>query len=408
MKRGVRTPSFAMDPHTQHARGMMVETVPEETEAPVAVVPSSPVERPQFAPGAFRSSLRSKMGLEVVPDEQVEEHSIPPSVPQEEVPTQQPAVESIDQPEPEVIGVSSPTEEVPNWMSPHASTPGEEIQTVEPKTEGVVPPTTGFALPNLKDMNTLVMNAPTFITLAAVVSAFAFFTGRFSSSASKQVNAQATPAVQEIQLKSSQQNDVPVLGTPDEIISKAHGEFAKAQEMSKNASQTDAQKQEISRTIVGILDLLTQGIKSYPDVAALYFERAQVEKMVMQSAQTLKMQAATDYQKAIEISPLTAQYYLGYADYLQVAGDNTGAVQNFQKSVQLDPKNPDALYSLAKLQVTLGMKEDALHSYESLLLLIPQGSPYYASIVQEKNGLVSPIAAPTSDGMASSSATPGL
>lgn len=423
----------------------VVESVlPASQPEEVTVVAPVATQHSAYRPGTLHNSLKAKMGLvadtaaeepvmaieapapvetvaATVPDmaevaEELPTASVAENTPLVEAPVSEvsdpvivvepaapPVQSAIPEPEP-IVEKPDVAAVVPSWMqtsvapvpvSPGVDTPAPKV--VEEKSLAEMLP----KLPNLADMNTLVMNAPAFITLAVVLTAFAFFIGRFTSGGGKAVEA-ASPTPQAITLTGGGTTGggggAPVVGSPDEIVTKVRNEFATATEMSKAKDITDAQKQQISQTIVKVMDELTQGIKSYPDVASLYFERAQVEKMVMQSAPTLKTQALADYQKALELSPLTAEYYVGFGDYQQVIGNSNDAITNLQKAVQLDPKNADALYALAKLQSTQGMKQDAVASYAQLLTLIPQSSTSYAAIAKEKSDLeatMTSVAPPT-------------
>ncbi|PWU23221.1 hypothetical protein C5B42_03595 [Candidatus Cerribacteria bacterium 'Amazon FNV 2010 28 9'] len=283
---------------------------------------------------------------------------------------------------------------VPSWMNdrPENVTPSPSSS----KTLGEL-----FPLPKLKPIDSLVMNIPAFVTVAVLLSVGAFFIGRLTATAGKSAQASEEVAASPAPIVPLSSPTAMIVQSPDEIITKEHADITQAQELAKNP--TDENKKTISSIILTTLNSLTQGIASYPDVAALYYERAQVAKLVMQNSDQLKNQALTDYQKAIVLSPLSADYYAGFADYYQGISDTQDSITNYQKAVQLDPKNADDLYALAKLEASGDMKADADTLYAKLLTLIPQASSTYATIQKEKSdleqsmGLSSPIA--TSSGI---------
>lgn len=204
---------------------------------------------------------------------------------------------------------------------------------------------------------------------------------------------------------SSQTQSGPVQGTPDEIIRSVRAEFSTAIEASKRTDQTQAEKEEISKSILHVLDVLGKAITAYPDIASLYFERAQVEKMVMQSAPSLRPQAESDYKKSLSLSPLTGEYYVGFADYYDVTGDKSLAVSNYEKALQLDPRSIDALYPLAKLYISAGRRQEARDLYTRISGLLSPSSPQYTQIQQEIAAL-EPTPQPQAPSVASDSASP--
>lgn len=257
------------------------------------------------------------------------------------------------------------------------------------------------------DMQTIAMSVPAFVTVALFMSVLSFFVGRFSATAGKQVAAQENPLSTTQPVASSE--PAAALGTPDDIIKTAREEFAKAVTLSKKADVTAAEKEMVSKSILHVLDMLTKGITAYPDVGSLYFERAQVEKMVMESAPTLKAQALADYQKSLELSPLSAAYYVGFADYYDLQSQSDKALENYEKGARLDPKSIDALYPLAKLYKSAGRTAEASALYAQILTLLPSSSSQYGQVQQEAQALLeqaAPVASSSATPVASSSATP--
>lgn len=231
------------------------------------------------------------------------------------------------------------------------------------------------------------MSAPVFITILVIFSGFAFFAGRMTAGKQTRDDDKTQNISRNDTLKLQTASPSLVMQTPDEIIAQVRTEFAKDLELAKRQDLTQAQLDDISKSIVGILEKLTKAINDYPDVHALYFERAQIEKMVMQSGQNLKDQAESDYQKAISLSPLSAVYYIGYADFFDVQKNTGRAIEVYEQALKLDPKSLDALYALSRLYTVEGRTAEAKTHYERILSLLPSSSAQYAQIQKEMGEL---------------------
>lgn len=291
--------------------------------------------------------------------------------------------------------------ELPSFFNPEDEHVSLKHSTNEDLLD--VKATIDHSLRGLGNMQSIAMSVPAFLTILVLLTGIAFFAGRFSSSKENSVAAsQSAPSIEPVALSSA--STAPVQGTPDEIIQEVRVEFSKAIEASKKTNQTQAEKEAVSKSIVGVLETLGKAIDAYPDIASLFFERAQVEKMVMQSAPSLKPQAESDYKKAISLSPLTGEYYVGFADYYDVLSDRKAATETYEKAIQLDPKNIDALYPLAKLYLQVNKKTEAKELLVRIQGSLSPQSSQYSQISQEIANLQDPVV-PTPSPVASSSGT---
>lgn len=297
-------------------------------------------------------------------------------------------VETIEEPE----NHSPPKAELPQFF--HEAPSHKSI----PKDDELVDfKAIGKAFGGLSSVQSISMSVPAFLVVLVVLGGIAFLGGKISSGSQGE---QAEPTAVPVVLGSTQSS--PVQGTPDDIITSVRDEFAKAITLSKKTNQTEADKEEVSRGILHVLDVLTKGIEAYPDIASLLFERAQVEKMVMQSAPKLKAQAEADYAKAVTLAPLSGEYYIGFADYYDVLGNMGKAIENYEKAAQLDPKSIDALYPLAKLYIQDNRKVQSLDLYKKISSLLSPSSSQYTQMQQEMLDLQNQLNPAT----ASPSATP--
>lgn len=343
---------------------IVVETIEDEQMSPLeersrqAVARSAPTQK-HWKPGELRSSLSQKIG-----ESTEAQHQVAPQLP-----------DFFHKPEDELLDIKGMAQR---------------------------------GLSGISNMNSIAMSVPAFLTILALLTGFSFFAGRVTVSSTKRAAAtEATPTLAPVSVL-PQGSGAPVQGTPDEIVSAARLELSLAIEASKKEALTEQEKQDVSTKILHVLDVLTKGIASYPDVASLYFERAQVEKMVMQSAPTLKAQAEADYAKALVLSPLTHEYYVGYADYLEVVGEQQKAGENYEKAIQLNPKSIDAMYPLARLYTAAGKKAEAKTLLTKILGFLSANSAQYAQIQKEISALEptpTPESMPSPDTTATASGT---
>lgn len=285
----------------------------------------------------------------------------------------------------ETVEEDAPTPELPSFLRPQSDTKTPP----PPVTDDVLDfkELAGKALAGISYGQSVVMSVPAFITILVILVGFTFIVGRISVGKSDKVQADDAQSTLEPISLLSKTTTAPVQGTPDEIIASVRTLFSTAIETSKNPNQSATEKEAVSKTILEVLDMLGKGISAYPDVASLYFERAQVEKMVMQSAPSLKVQAESDYNKATSLSPLTSEYYVGHADYYSVIGDKQKAIDAYEKALQLDPKSIDALYSLATLYSGSGRNTEAKALFVRILSLLSPSSNQYAQIQQAISAL---------------------
>lgn len=301
----------------------------------------------------------------------------------------------IQRPQPNFVDES--IEKFPQWWSSieTQSKPTQSVPIAQPKS-----PTLGEIFSPIIHSISITLSKISPIAVAAVVifSSVAFLAGRLSSHPSNEVSAQApVPIVASTSQPQIQQ-------TPDEIVASAQSLFQKAISLSTAANATQESKQQVSDNIHQALDILNQGITQYSDIASLYFQRAQIEKVVAQSSDQLKFQGKQDYLKAIQLSPKSADYAAGYADFLLVTGDVSDALTQATSATALDSKNTNALFVLAQVQEATHDITSALATYDQLLSLVPANSTDYNAILARKQKLM-PQGASTSNIPASASAT---
>lgn len=253
----------------------------------------------------------------------------------------------------------------------------------------------------MRSLAPLTLSTPALVTMAVLLMISSFVAGRFSGSpTTKSAAASEITAT----IKPLPTNEPTQVKPPQETIKQAKETMNQAVTLAKKSDATEEEKKQSSDAIVQAVDILTRAIAVYPDVGDLYFERAQIEKMVMQSATSMKAQAQVDYEKAISLSSLTAAYYRGFGEYYELLSDLPNAVAQYKQAVTLAPGDVDALFALSRMLSANNQLDEALKSYDLLLTKIPQSSSQYSMIAGERANVAEKIKGSTPQ-IASPSAT---
>ncbi|MFP5078565.1 tetratricopeptide repeat protein [Rhizobium sp. YIM 134829] len=88
----------------------------------------------------------------------------------------------------------------------------------------------------------------------------------------------------------------------------------------------------------------------------------------------------SEARQAIRLDPNLALGYQVVSFGLSMTGDHAGALQAAERSVALNPNEPDSLMALAKAQVRFGRYDEALTNAERARRLHPMAPEYYAYV----------------------------
>jgi tetratricopeptide (TPR) repeat protein len=117
-------------------------------------------------------------------------------------------------------------------------------------------------------------------------------------------------------------------------------------------------------------------IKLNPGDAQAYFERAEVRDALHDPI----VEVIADYEKAIELAPLNADYEQRLSHFLRYRGkDKRRALKHAQRAVALSPDNLPYLAALADLHVAFGQHENALALHEKAVAIAPTSSKTYTA-----------------------------
>ena len=102
--------------------------------------------------------------------------------------------------------------------------------------------------------------------------------------------------------------------------------------------------------------------------------------------------ALTEYQRAIQLNPHDARYWLDLANAYQLLGDADAQAVAIERAVVADPKTPDVAWEAANLYLVRGQTEKALAEFR----LVMEGAPYLVrpgpSVVLENQSRRGPLA----------------
>jgi len=86
----------------------------------------------------------------------------------------------------------------------------------------------------------------------------------------------------------------------------------------------------------------------------------------------------------IQQAPSLGAPYFCLAGFLRDEHDVEGAIEQYEKTVVLDPKNEEAWYELGKLSLRVNRPERALEAFQEVTTVDPFITPYQLSLLQEK------------------------
>jgi hypothetical protein len=82
--------------------------------------------------------------------------------------------------------------------------------------------------------------------------------------------------------------------------------------------------------------------------------------------------AQAEYQRAVQLNPHDARYWLDLANTYQLLGDSDAQANALERAVVADPKTPEVAWEAANLYLVRGQTEKALSEFR----LVMEGAPY--------------------------------
>jgi len=173
-------------------------------------------------------------------------------------------------------------------------------------------------------------------------------------------------------------------------ITTSQGFLNKAQELSQQTSgeenfprqQTPEEKQKIIELINQSLDIINQGIATYPLDDRVFAQRATIYQALALILPDAGKFAAQDLKEAIKLNNQNPTYHTRLANLYLAGGDFEGAAFSFYNAYQLEPTNLQTLYNLADALEKSGQLAKATNWFEKLLGLLPPGDENQEKIRQ--------------------------
>ena len=145
--------------------------------------------------------------------------------------------------------------------------------------------------------------------------------------------------------------------------------LSKAFELSSQNS--DASKNEqVVRLINEAITQATQATIAAPQDARGFAQRGKIYKTIEKYLDNALQAALKDYLRATRLDPYQLDYYQQTAELYLKLEKPALAQENWQKAAYLNPTDPQAWYSLAKIQTSLGNLKQAKISYQRILSLV--------------------------------------
>lgn len=148
---------------------------------------------------------------------------------------------------------------------------------------------------------------------------------------------------------------------PKKTKSKNLSELSEKERMNYDFMFHNANKERILGNYQIAAGLFSKCIEIAPDEPAAYYEVAKIFDFAEQ-----KQLALDNAQRSVEIDGENYWYRYFYAYALQKNGDTENAIKQYQKLVEKNPENVELYYDLAGMQLYVGQYQEAIKSYNSL------------------------------------------
>ena len=180
---------------------------------------------------------------------------------------------------------------------------------------------------------------------------------------------------------SSGQNPIPAPITPQNQTQAQPTQVPKSIEHYLLASQQfftqalEAQNQQKSpETVTNLLNrslsFANESIKVFPNDFRAYLQRGQIYQSLTSSQAQLLDPAISDYLKAQQLNPNSAEITRTLASLFAKKGDAQNTLSFLSKTVSLEPTKAQNFYDLARIQQQVGQINNAVTTYDQLLSIL--------------------------------------
>lgn len=154
-----------------------------------------------------------------------------------------------------------------------------------------------------------------------------------------------------------------------------------------NPQQTPEQKQEIIDKIRKALEMINQGVRTYPDDDRVYAQRANIYQSMTPFMPEASQFALIDLLEATQINSKNPDYYRRLADLYQQSGDFENAASAYFNAYHLLPTDNQTLYHLAVALEKSGQVDKAIRYYDKLISLLSPDDQDLEVIKKQKANL---------------------
>lgn len=173
----------------------------------------------------------------------------------------------------------------------------------------------------------------------------------------------ATPSTSEIRDLTSE-----ILPSPTQVPKSIQHYLLTSQQFFTQAlsSAPEQQVELVNQSII----TATQATTVFPDDYRGYEQRGRIYQSLIDTQPNLLKQAISDFAKAHQLNPQSAEITRNLASLFARSGDVNNTINYLSQTVSLEPTKAQNFYDLARIQTQAGYVPQALETYNRLLSII--------------------------------------
>ena len=160
--------------------------------------------------------------------------------------------------------------------------------------------------------------------------------------------------------------------------------LARAQGLSAQEEQTQTDKEKIIAEIKKALQIIDEGVRSYPQDDRIYAQRASIYQALVPTLDEARKYALIDLKTASNLNPQNPEYHQKMGELYQSLGNLDNSASCFYNAYNLEPNNQQILYYLANSLEQSGQLEKAVYYFGKLITLLPDTDENKVKLVDRK------------------------
>jgi len=202
------------------------------------------------------------------------------------------------------------------------------------------------------------------------------------------VKAQTQPKLISPTSEITQQNNTQPERSISYYITTSQEFLNQARSLANNSpDQTPEQKQEIISKVDKALEIINQGIRTYPDDDRVYSQRASIYQSLIPFVPEAIKYAINDLIQVTQINSKNPDYYLRLANLYGQAGDFENAASHYFNAHRLSHTDSQILFNLALSLEKSGQIDKAIRYYDKLITLLPSSDQNLENLKKQKANL---------------------